>query len=116
MSLRPNDYPVNVAFFEDSYYRRFHKASAKQHTLQFVRYMQHELGHPEWQLATDEYPTPDHLPLIPYIRESRRMVNDHIMVEEDVIAVGDNPRAPMADDVIAVGDYYLDHHSRIECI
>lgn len=105
-----NDFPVNVAFFEDRYYRRKHLQAAKLHTLQFVSYMQHALGHPEWQLATDEYPTADHLPLIPYLRESRRMVNDRIMVQDDVIPRGDHPRAPTIRNSVAVGDYFIDHH------
>ena len=105
-----NDFPVNRAFFEDRYYRRKHLKAAKQHTLQFVNYMQHALGHPEWQIATDEYDTPDHLPPIPYIRESRRMVNDRILVEQDMIPRHGNPRAPTIRNSIAVGDYFIDHH------
>ena len=91
-------------------YRRRHLAAAKLHTLQFVRYMQTALGHPEWQIAEDEYPTADHLPPIPYIRESRRLVNDHVMVMDDVVPRGDDPRAPVVPDSVAVGDYFLDHH------
>ena len=105
-----NDFPVNVAFFEDRVYRRRHLAAAKLHTLQFVRYMQTALGHPEWQIAEDEYPTADHLPPIPYIRESRRLVNDHVMTMDDVVPQGDDPRAPVVPDSVAVGDYFLDHH------
>lgn len=105
-----NDFPVNRAYFEDRYYRAKHNRAAKQHTMQFVKYMQTELGHPEWQVATDEYPTDDHLPPIPYIRESRRMVNDHVMTQSDVVPDGDRPRAPTIDDAIAVGDYFIDHH------
>jgi len=105
-----NDFPVNRAYFEDRYYRAKHNRAAKQHTMQFVKYMQTELGHPEWQVATDEYPTADHLPPLPYIRESRRMVNDHVMTQSDVIPDGDNPRAPTIGDSIAVGDYFIDHH------
>jgi hypothetical protein len=105
-----NDFPAPVALFEDRYFRRRHLAAARKHTMQFVKYMHHELGHPEWQVATDEYPTADHLPPIPYIRESRRLVNDHILTQQDVVPDGDNPRAPVIDDTIAVGDYFLDHH------
>lgn len=105
-----NDFPVNRAYFENRYYRAKHNRAAKQHTMQFVKYMQTELGHAEWQIATDEYPTDDHLPPIPYLRESRRMVNDHVMTQEAVLPDGDNPRAPSIDDAIAVGDYFIDHH------
>lgn len=105
-----NDFPCPVEMFEDRYYRRRHLAAAKQHTMQFVRYIQTELGHPEWQLATDEYPTADHLPPIPYLRESRRIVNDDVMTQSDVVPDGEAPRAPVIENSIAVGDYFLDHH------
>lgn len=105
-----NDFPMNAAFFEDRYYRRRHIGAAKLHTLQYVTYMQSHLDHPEWRIAEDAYPTADHLPLIPYLRESRRLVNDRIMTQEDVVPVGDAPRAPWIPDSIAVGDYFIDHH------
>ncbi|MEM1115240.1 MAG: FAD-dependent oxidoreductase [Bacteroidota bacterium] len=105
-----NDFPAPVTFFEDRFYREQHLAASRLHTLQFIRYMQTDLGHPEWQIATDEYPTANHLPPIPYIRECRRLVNDHVMVQDDVVAQGDAPRAPVQPTSIAVGDYFLDHH------
>jgi hypothetical protein len=105
-----NDFPMPVAMFEDRYYRRRHLAAARLHTLQYIKYMQTALGHPEWRIATDEYPSEDHLPLIPYIRESRRLVNGRVMVQDDVVAVEGRPRAPMVPDAISVGDYFLDHH------
>ncbi len=105
-----NDYPSPVAFIEDRFFRQQHLGAARLHTLQFVRYMQTTLGHPEWQIATDEYPTADHLPPIPYIREARRMVNGHVMTTADVVAQDGDPRAPMQPHSIAVGDYFLDHH------
>lgn len=105
-----NDFPVTRRFFEDRYVRHQRLLDAKRHTLQFVKYIQTELDHPEWQIASDEYPTDDHLPPIPYIRESRRMVNDHMMTQQDVVPEGNAPRAPTIDGSIAVGDYFLDHH------
>jgi hypothetical protein len=106
-----NDYPINVAFFEDRYYRARHLASAKLHTVQYIKYMHHVLGHPEWQIAEDEYPSADHLPLIPYMRESRRLVNDDMLVMTDLTPVTPAAgRAKYQPDSIAVGDYFLDHH------
>jgi hypothetical protein len=106
-----NDFPVTPAFFEDRHYRRRHLSAAKLHTLQYVQYMQAELGHPEWQIDEDTYPTRDHLPPLPYIRESRRLINDDIMRQQDVVPPDDGaPRAPWISDSIAVGDYFLDHH------
>ncbi|RMH56311.1 MAG: FAD-dependent oxidoreductase [Bacteroidetes bacterium] len=105
-----NDFPAVPALYEDRYVRRQYLAAARLHTLQYVKYLQTALGHPEWQLATDEYPTPDHLPLIPYIRESRRLVNAHVMRQDDVVPRPGMLRAPRVLDAIAVGDYFLDHH------
>jgi len=108
--FRSNDFPVTRRFFEDRHVRHQRLLDAKRHTLQFVKYMQTKLGHPEWQIARDEYPTHDHLPPIPYLRESRRMVTDRMMTQQDVVPTNGNPRAPTIDDAIAVGDYFLDHH------
>lgn len=84
---------------------------AREHTLNFVRYMQTVLGHPELGVADDEYPTPDGLPFIPYIRESRRIVGDRVMREQDVLpGCGNGTRPPLQKDAIAAGDYFLDHH------
>lgn len=108
--FRANDFPVTRRFFEDRTVRHRRLQDAKRLTLQFVTYMQTELDHPEWQIATDEYPTADHLPPLPYIRESRRIATDQMMTQQDVVPDGDAPRAPTIDDAIAVGDYFLDHH------
>ncbi len=105
-----NDFPAPVALYEDRFYRAQHLAAAKLHTLQFIRYMQTTLGHPEWQIATGEYPTADNLPPIPYLREARRLVNDHVMTTAEVVAQNGNPRAPFQPRSIAVADYFLDHH------
>lgn len=105
-----NDFPVTRRFFEDRYVRHQRLQDAKRHTLQFVKYMQTELDHPEWQIATDEYPTEDGLPPIPYIRESRRMINGQMMTQQDVVPNEDRPRAPTIANSVAVGDYFLDHH------
>jgi len=105
-----NDFPITAAFFNNRFFRGKLLRAAKQHTVQFVKYMQTVLGHAEWQIATDEYPTPDNLPLIPYMREARRIVNDDIFVQDDVIPANDHPRAPMVETAIAVGDYFIDHH------
>ena len=42
---------------------------AKNHTLSFVYFLQHELGFNTLGLADDEFPTDDRLPFIPYHRE-----------------------------------------------
>ncbi|MEM1448388.1 MAG: FAD-dependent oxidoreductase [Planctomycetota bacterium] len=83
---------------------------AKERALAYVHYIQTELGHPEWGLATDVYPTDDSLPLLPYVRESRRVVPVRWLREQDVVPQDGSERNAVLRDGIAVGDYYLDHH------
>ncbi len=108
--FRSNDYPITPAFFENRFVRRHVIASARLHTLENVRYIQHSLGHPEWRLDLDQYPSGDGLALIPYIRETRRMRTARMMVQDDVVPQAGENRARFRSDAIAVGDYFLDHH------
>jgi hypothetical protein len=79
---------------------------AKQHSLNFVYYIQHELGFKNL-VVHNEFGTDDSFPWIPYHRESRRLKG---LVQLTVNEV----RNPYAHDLfktgIAVGDYPIDHH------
>jgi len=105
-----NDFDDALACFdrttrEDAYRR------AREHTLNYIHYMQTVLGHPELGIADDEYPTSDGLPFMPYVRETRRIVGDVVMREQDVLPTEANgTRPPLQKTSIAVGDYFLDHH------
>ena len=81
-------------------------SDAKQHTLNFVYYIQHELGFKNL-VVHNEFNTNDSFPWIPYHRESRRLKG---LVQLTVNEV----RNPYAYDLfktgIAVGDYPIDHH------
>ena len=82
---------------------------AKQTTLRFVYFIQHELGFKNLGLAEDEFPTSDKLALMPYHRESRRVQG---LVRFDL----NNLAKPFEYDLyktgIAVGDYPIDHHHK----
>lgn len=104
-----NDYPAQ-GLFGSREERARTIALARQRTLAYVHYIQNHLGHPEWGLAEGIYPTADHLPLIPYVRESRRVVPVRWMVEQDVVPQDGSGRNLVRADGVAVGDYYLDHH------
>ncbi|MEM8710550.1 MAG: FAD-dependent oxidoreductase [Planctomycetota bacterium] len=104
-----NDYPAQ-GLFGSLEERAATLRAAKARTLAFVHYMQTEMEHPEWGLAKNVYPTRDHLPLIPYVRESRRVVPIRWLREEDVVPQDGAERNAIHADGIAVGDYYLDHH------
>lgn len=108
--FRANDYPTNLEVYENFSARPLHFIKAKEHTLAYVYYIQNELGHPEWGLAEDEFGTEDHLPFIPYVRESRRGKGIYLMTEKDVVVAENSFRPLLRKDSIAVGDYFLDHH------
>ncbi|GMQ29775.1 FAD-dependent oxidoreductase [Algoriphagus confluentis] len=84
---------------------------AKQTTLRFVYYIQHELGYAHLGLAEDEYPTEDNLPMIPYHRESRRYRG---MVDFTLpyVRTPYSAPSPLYRTGVAVGDYTIDHHHK----
>lgn len=86
-------------------------AKAKAKTLQFIYYIQHELGYKNLGLAEDEFPTTDLLPFIPYHREGRRFhglcrMNVHHILQPY------EQKSPLFRTGIAVGDYPIDHHHK----
>jgi hypothetical protein len=105
-----NDHYVNLVELSPEE-RATEIAKAKQTTLRFVYYIQQELGFKNLGLAEEEYPTKDHLPMIPYHRESRRY---HGLVDFTLPFVRtpyDAP-SPLFRTGIAVGDYTIDHHHK----
>jgi hypothetical protein len=82
---------------------------AKKHTLAFVYYLQNTLGFKHIGLDTLEFPSKDHLALMPYHREGRRLKG---MVRLSL----PHMHHPFEQDQalyrtgIAVGDYPVDHH------
>jgi hypothetical protein len=82
----------------------------KDHALGFLHYIQTVAGHPEFAIAEGEYPTPDGLPLCPYIRESRRIEAVVVLRLDDVVDRHAQSERPLYKTGIAVGDYFIDHH------
>lgn len=105
-----NDHYVNLVELSPEE-RLFEIEKAKQTTLRFVYYIQHELGYKHLGLAENEYPSQDQLPLIPYHRESRRF-------EGNVTFTLPHVRSPYQTENpyfktgVAVGDYTIDHHHK----
>lgn len=83
---------------------------AKQTTLQFVYFIQTELGYKNLGL-TDDFPTADRLPMIPYHRESRRFESE-TMLTLPFVAEPYLQQKPIYKTGIAVGDYPIDHHHK----
>lgn len=105
--INGNDFYTNMIEMNESQRQEAIK-KAKEHTLNFVYFMQTELGWNTLGLA-DEFPTEDKMPLIPYHRESRRI---HGLVRLNMNHL-EKPYAqtePLYRTGIAVGDYPIDHH------
>ena len=83
---------------------------AKQTTLRFVYFIQHQLGFKNLGLADDEFPSADRLALMPYHREGRRVKGLVRFTINDIA----QPFAgkPLYRTGISVGDYPIDHHHK----
>ena len=84
-------------------------AMAKNRTLQFVYFIQKDLGFKNLALADDEFPTSDKLALIPYNRESRRM-RGLVRLSINDIEKPFGQSTALYRSGISVGDYPVDHH------
>ena len=107
---RGNDIYLNMVEMDEAN-RQSELVKAKEQTLRFIYFIQHQLGFKNLGLADDEFPTHDKLPLIPYHRESRRVKG---LVRFDVkhIAKPFESSIPLYRTGIAVGDYPIDHHHK----
>ena len=84
---------------------------AKQTSIAFLYWLQHDQRHPELLLRPDMMGTADGLSKFPYIRESRRLRARGTVVEQDI---GDEfqagPRAKWFSDSIGTAFYMIDIH------
>jgi hypothetical protein len=125
-----NDYPTSIGDMEPSNRKRYF-CEAKLKTLQFLYFMQHDLGESRWAVANDEgYDTPynreenscesipeefkaieRNFPVMPYLRESRRLVGVHTLTAGEIRREGTPALAVTTfPDSIAIGDYAVDLH------
>ncbi|MBA3991980.1 MAG: hypothetical protein C0469_00540 [Cyanobacteria bacterium DS2.3.42] len=93
-------------------------ALAKALSLGFLYWLQTEAprddggaGYPEFKLRKDILGTEDGLSKYPYIRESRRIIGLHTIVEDEIV-VATNPgaRAHHFSDSVGIGHYPVDIH------
>ncbi len=85
---------------------------AKNETLSWIYFMQTEGGYTNLGISKTEFPTEDNLPLIPYIRESRRVQGVDRLYLYDIKNPYAIPERPVYKTGIAVGDYPVDHHRK----
>lgn len=106
--VEANDFYANIVDFSreqrDSVFLQ-----ARNRTLGYVYFIQHELGYSNLGLAEDEFPSSDGLALIPYFRESRRIEGESLLTL-DAVADPYAYKQPLYRSGIAVGDYPVDHH------
>lgn len=105
-----NDMYLNIVEMKEEN-RQKELIKAKEQTLRFIYFIQHQLGFKQLGLADDEYPTKDRFPLIPYHRESRR-VKGLVRMDIHHIAKPFQIASPLYRTGIAVGDYPIDHHHK----
>ena len=106
--INGNDYYVNaIEQTAEERHQSFEKAKLK--SLQFLYYLQTELGFNTYGLVDDEFPTDDGFPLIPYHRESRRIHGITTLTVNHIAQPYDQQQA-LYRTGIAVGDYPVDHH------
>lgn len=105
-----NDTYLNIIELSEAD-RKKELEKAKQTTLRFIYFIQHELGFKHLGLTDDEFPSSDRLALIPYHREGRRMQG---LVRFNVrhIATPYTIGEPIYRTGISVGDYPVDHHHK----
>lgn len=104
--LKGNDYYANM-IKQTGEERAATIEKAKNKTLQFIYYIQTELGYEHLGIDEDEFPTEDYLPLMPYHREGRRI---HGLVQMNVHHILKPYDYTLYRTGIAVGDYPIDHH------
>ena len=103
-----NDYYSNLLEMNDDQREEVFK-KAKQKSLQFLYYIQDELGFNNYSLSDEEFNTKDKFPLIPYYREARR-IKGIVTFSLNYIKKPYDQKYPLYRTGILVGDYPVDHH------
>ena len=85
---------------------------ARRHSLKFLYYLQQKFPKFRTMALSDEFGTPDDLPPKPYIRESLRLVAEHIVKESEVLGFGgrSNYATTMFPDPVFSWQFELDFH------
>ncbi|MGB3671724.1 MAG: FAD-dependent oxidoreductase [Phormidesmis sp.] len=116
-----NDYGVGLdPLIESDAASAQYEQEAQWHSQAFARFIQQQLGS-RYGLATDIFPKTDRSPgggfaLMPYYRESRRLIGLTTISERDILPAKSAPVAPLPltqtgeTDAIALGNYPNDHH------
>lgn len=123
---------LSTRYLEDINYRKQINCEAKLKTIQVLYYIQNELNQPNWGISLDEnydtdYNTQENscpnipedlksiernMPVIPYVRESRRIIGLTTVTAKDIKREGNPAKAAKSyASSIAVGTYPIDLHN-----
>ena len=85
---------------------------ARKHSLKYYYHLQQRFPKFQYMALSDEFGTSDRLPPKPYIRESLRLVADHIVREQEVLGFGSrsNYANTMFPDAVFSWQFELDFH------
>ena len=127
-----NDYHSTVAEMEDPAARLATNRAMQLKTLHLIYFIQHSLGRTDWSVANDEgFDTPyrkaeveawikeqpelapyrpilNHFSIMPYTRESRRIIGLHTLCASEIERVKGKPI--QFAHTVALGDYAVDLH------
>jgi hypothetical protein len=127
-----NDFPATVAEIETPATRLATDRAMRLKTLHLLYYIQQTLGKTDWSVANDEgYDTPHnraaidawlterpdlapyrailyHFAIIPYVRESRRIIGVHTLTAREIDRSQGQP--VQFPSTVAIGDYPVDMH------
>jgi len=127
-----------VRYLEDLDFRKKMNKEAFFKTLHFIYYMQNELGDAGryWSIADDEYYNEDippeilneipmdwleiakRMPVIPYVRESRRIIGERTLTSSELLknslSYRDGETGFEFPNAVAIGGYTLDLHHASE--
>lgn len=127
-----NDQPVTVGDVENLDQRHISRYTALNKTLNLLYYIQSNLKQTDWAIANDQgYDTPYqreqidaittlypdlkpyrpilyHFSVIPYVRESRRIIGLHTLTAREIVRYPGHPI--QFPHTVALGDYYVDLH------
>lgn len=106
--IEGNDYYLNLIELSEQD-RNEQLKKAKNFTMNFIYFLQKELGFVNLGLADDEYPTDDLMPFIPYHRESRR-IDGEVRFDLNHMTHPYKQKEQLYRTSVAVGDYPVDHH------
>ena len=83
--------------------------NAKDYTLGLVYYLQEWLNYSGYDIY-NEFDTNDKLAIIPYVRESRRLIGVERLTQNDILAENGTARPQVKEHSIAIGSYPIDLH------